>query len=106
MFKKKKKVEEIKAEEAVELLKEQTEKQQAEIAALKAKLPKEEPEEVEQPKEVKKKEPVEDSYVISEVPTQTAPVIMNVKDQREVYTELTGICKIMNEVVEIRKTLG
>ena len=106
MFKKKK-AEEIKAEEAVELLKEKTEKQQAEIAALKAKIAKQEPEEPqEQPEEVKKKETVEDMYVISEVPTQTAPVIMNAKDQREVYTELTGICKIMNEVVEIRKTLG
>jgi len=106
MFKKKRAEEEIKAEEAVELLKEKTEKQEAEIAALKAKLSEEEPEEVEQPKEVKKKEPVEDSYVISEVTTQTAPVIMNAKDQREVYTELTALCKIMNEVVEIRKTLG
>jgi hypothetical protein len=105
MFKKKKeKKEKLTAEQAVELLKEKSDKQEAEIEKLKSQLAEKEEQEEEQPKKpvIKKKSKLK--FVISEVPTQTQPVIMN-KNTGEVFTELTMLCKLANEINEIKKVL-
>jgi len=53
-----------------------------------------------QPKETKE-EKKKERFVISEVPTQTRPVIVDTKIN-QAYDELTMLCKIANDIEEIK----
>jgi len=43
-------------------------------------------------------------FEITEVATQTAPVIKDTESE-DIYNELTAICKIMNDVEKLKKGL-
>lgn len=42
-------------------------------------------------------------YVVAEIPTQTDIIIMNKDDNKETYNVLTAVCKIMNDIEELKK---
>ena len=42
-------------------------------------------------------------YVVAEIPTQTDLIIMNAEDNKETYNVLTAVCKIMNDMEELKK---
>ena len=52
-------------------------------------------------KEVKEKE---QRYEITEIATQTAPVIKD-NESEEVYNEITILCKIANDIEALKKQL-
>ena len=51
-------------------------------------------------KEEKKKE----KYIIGEIATQTAPVIIDTETKAQ-YTELTMLAKIANDIEKVKKSL-
>lgn len=48
---------------------------------------------------------VKPKFVIAEIPTQTDLIIMNSGDNKETYNVLTAVCKIMNDVEELKKRI-
>jgi len=44
-------------------------------------------------------------YVVAEIPTQTDFIIMNGNDNKETYSLLTAVCKIMNDVEIIKEKI-
>lgn len=42
-------------------------------------------------------------YAVAEIPTQTDLIIINVNDDKETYNVLTAVCKIMNDMEELKK---
>ena len=44
-------------------------------------------------------------FQIGEVPTQTAPVIVDTTQEDVAYNELTMLCHIANELAELKKNL-
>lgn len=46
-----------------------------------------------------------DRFEVIEITTQTAPVIKD-NESEEIYNELTALCKVMNDVIEIKKNLS
>ena len=47
----------------------------------------------------------EERFVLDEVPTQFEPVIKDTKND-EVYSLLTALCKIMNDISVIKKSIA
>ena len=59
--------------------------------------------EKEEKKEVKEEK--KDRYGVGEIATQTAPVILDTKDNKQ-YSELTFLAKLGNEIEELKRLLG
>ena len=48
---------------------------------------------------------VKSKYAIAEVQTQTDLIIMNRNNEKETYSVLTAVCKIMNDIEEINEKI-
>jgi len=55
-------------------------------------------------KEIKKKAEAKDRYEVTEIATQTAPVIKD-NNTEEIYNEITILCKIANDMEALKKQL-
>lgn len=53
----------------------------------------------------KEEKKIKDRFVITEVPTQTVPVIKDTSEEDTYYNELTMLCKLANEIELIKKGL-
>jgi len=56
-------------------------------------------------KEEETEKKTEERFVLDEVPTQVEPVIRDTENN-EVYNLLTALCKIMNDISIIKKSIA
>lgn len=51
-----------------------------------------------------KQEKPKEKWIVTEVPTQTAPAIVNT-ETKEIYTVETALAKILNDIEKLKKLL-